>query len=253
MKPKTKAPAKKAAPAKKPAKAPAKKAAVTKPVTKPDPEPRRHVDKEAVERDYRLGKFTLRELGAKHGCDHALIARWVKRYGWTQDLSKAVKAATNAKLIQQAVSNEVTKGQQAVTNTVLAAAELNAQVVLRHRARVEKAVSVAERMLDELDSTTTKSDELDAMFERITEDMDEKALQSARQQFREFMRLHARVGSAQKLMLAIKDAQNLERQAYGLDDDHKPGDDFADLSDEELDAKIEELQRAHARRAEPQG
>lgn len=232
-----------AAPAKSPASAAPEPATRTK---------RKRVDKEAVERDYRLGKFTLRELGEKHGCDHALIARWVKRHGWTQDLSKAVKAATNARIIQETVTKAINAGQQVVTDTVLAAAELNAQVVMRHRARVEKAISVAERMLDELDATTLRPGELEEMLEKITEDADQKTMDAARARFAELMRLHNRVASAQKLMLAVKDAQALERQAYGLDDDKPDGSEFSDLTDEELDARIEALQRAHARRAESQ-
>lgn len=41
-------------------------------------------DWQAVERDYRTGKFTLRELGAKHDCDRGLISRNAKRHGWTK-------------------------------------------------------------------------------------------------------------------------------------------------------------------------
>ena len=51
---------------------------------------RRRLDWEAIERDYRTGKFTLRELEAKHGANNATIARraamagprtWPKRFG----------------------------------------------------------------------------------------------------------------------------------------------------------------------------
>jgi len=36
---------------------------------------RRRIDWEAIERDYRTDKFTLRELEAKHGTNNATIAR----------------------------------------------------------------------------------------------------------------------------------------------------------------------------------
>lgn len=97
---------------------------------------RRKVDWEAVERDYRATQMTLRELGAKHGCDHAAVARKASKGDWKKDLTSAVRKATNAKLVEQAVNSVVNDRQQAVTNVVLAAAELNKQVILGHRRRL---------------------------------------------------------------------------------------------------------------------
>lgn len=97
---------------------------------------RRKVDWEAVERDYRATQMTLRELGAKHGCDHAAVARKASKGEWKKDLTDAVRKATNAKLVEQAVNSVVNDRQRAVTNVVLVAAELNKQVILGHRRRL---------------------------------------------------------------------------------------------------------------------
>jgi hypothetical protein len=40
---------------------------------------RRALDWEAIERDYRTGRFTLRELEAKHGTNNATIARKISK------------------------------------------------------------------------------------------------------------------------------------------------------------------------------
>lgn len=211
---------------------------------------RKRVDWEAVERDYRTGRYSLRELGAKHAANHATIGRRSEKEGWTKDLTAAIRQATNAKLIETETRQHCDGARQSATETVLVAAELNRQVILGHRARVGKATDVAMRMLAELDATTLKAGELEALFERITEDTDGPALAAAQQQFREFMRLHARVGSAQKLMAALGTAQTLERQAFGLDDadkpppaDRKP----LDLSDDEL---VEQILADRAARAQ---
>lgn len=97
---------------------------------------KRKTDWEAVERDYRTGNFTLRELATKHGPSHQAIAKQAKNNAWSQDLSIAIKQATNAKLVDEMVAKEVAKGGQAVANTVLAVAELNKQVILSHRSRL---------------------------------------------------------------------------------------------------------------------
>lgn len=94
---------------------------------------KKRIDWDAVERDYRAGNLTLRELATKHGGTHQAIGQRAKKHGWTQDLSKAVRAATNAKVIAETVANEVAKTGQEVANVVLAAAELNKQVILGHR------------------------------------------------------------------------------------------------------------------------
>ena len=104
--------------------------------TAPMPHFRRKVDWEAVERDYRATQMTLRELGAKHRCDHAAIARKASKGEWKKDLTYAVRKATNAKLVEQAVNSVVNDRQQAVTNVVLAAAEMNKQVIMGHRQRL---------------------------------------------------------------------------------------------------------------------
>ena len=97
---------------------------------------RKKVDWAAVERDYRTGKFTLRELAEKYGVSHQAIAKRSQVHKWTQDLADQIRLATNAKLVASLVDSQVAAGGQAIANTVLAAAELNAQVVMRHRKRL---------------------------------------------------------------------------------------------------------------------
>jgi len=52
------------------------------------PEPlrrrRRDIDWSPIERDYRTGSLSLRELAAKHGCSHSAIANFAGRHGWTR-------------------------------------------------------------------------------------------------------------------------------------------------------------------------
>lgn len=97
---------------------------------------KKKTDWEAVERDYRSTKLTLRELADKHDCNHSSIAGMAKRRGWTRDLDSAVKQATSAAMIEHAVAQNATKHKQDTTNVVLAMAEVNKQVILSHRERL---------------------------------------------------------------------------------------------------------------------
>lgn len=183
---------------------------------------KRRIDWEAVERDYRTGKKTLRELAAKHGATHTTIGRRAERDGWTKDLTEAIRQATNAKLIEATVQQECTSAHQNATEAVLVAAEIAKGVILGQRARVGQATNVAMRMLAELDTTTTKADEIQALFEVLTDELDDSGKAAAQRQLGEFMRLHSRVASVQKLMDALGKAQTLERQAFALDEPEKP-------------------------------
>ena len=106
------------------------------PTNKPKPKAKPRADWDAVERDYRTGKYSLRELQARHGADHSLILRKARKEGWTQDLSIAIKQATNAKLVAALVNTEVNESHQKVTAVVFAAASENTRVILSHRTRL---------------------------------------------------------------------------------------------------------------------
>ena len=109
---------------------------------------RKKADWSAVERDYRTGMFTLRELEARHGAHNATISRHAKNEGWTQDLFIAIKQATDTKLIQAVVATECSKSQQKTVDTVLAAADFNAGIILSHRTRLIELASSIDKAMD---------------------------------------------------------------------------------------------------------
>ena len=111
---------------------------------------RRKVDWDAVERDYRTGKFTLRELADKHGCSHTAVAKHIKDGGWTQDLSEHIRQATNAKLTQALVSKEVAGNLLEVSKTIDAAAALNARIIEKHRTRLDRLARDADAAREKL-------------------------------------------------------------------------------------------------------
>lgn len=227
-------------PAAKKATAPVKKAASAK---KPEAAKKR-TDWEAVKRDFRVGKLTYREMAEKHGTTPGRISQKATEEGWTRgDLKKVVNEATQALLVAGEIEGEVNRAKQGLNEAILGAAELNKQVILRHRERIQKTTDVAMRMLEELDATTTQADRLQELFDLAGADMNPKQLAIFRQQFRDFMKLHSRIASVQKLTAALRDAQNLEAQAFGniYEGDKGAGDETQNLSDEELDGAIEQL------------
>ncbi len=159
--------------------------------------------------------LTLREMAGKHGCTNGRIAQLAKKNGWVRgDLQKAVKQATAAMLIEQHLSSEVSKAKQGLSDTVIAAAELNKTIVLGHRSRLAK-------LLKDADSASAK-------LMALAEDVDD---------VREAAVL---VGAIESLSRTTKSIIDKEREAYGLDKGGDKGTDLENLSDEDLDARISE-------------
>ena len=111
---------------------------------------RRKVDWEAVERDYRTGKFTETELATKYGATRSAVNKQARTKGWQKDLRDEIKQATNARLVADLVAKEVAEGGKKVAETVLAAAEVNVQVILGHRSDIKAARDLAADLMQEL-------------------------------------------------------------------------------------------------------
>ncbi len=192
--------------------APAKKKAKTK-----DAPIKRRTDWDAVERDYRTGKFTLRELEAKHGAFNSSISRKAKKDGWTQDLSIAIKQATNAKLAEALVSSQVSEGLQKVSNTVLAAAEVNKQIIVGHRSDIVQANQVVRDLLVELKESALLAEHKKQLALILAGD-NPSNVALALEAIKRALALSSRVGSVKALAEAITKLQTAERKAFGLDD-----------------------------------
>ena len=176
------------------------------------------IDWEAVERDYRTAKFTLRELADLHGIVHTTISRRADKNGWTQDLAHAIRQATNTKLIQEATQQACTTAHQNATNTVLAAAEIGKNVILGHRKDIARTREVAASLLEELANTALLAKEQDLLVEILAEGGTPKDAADVRNVVRKALDITNRVGCVKALSEALTKLQTAERRAFDLDD-----------------------------------
>lgn len=202
-----------------------KKPAAKAPAGAPAPGRRRpDLDWDAVERDYRSDRHTLRELADKYGCSHVTIAQRAKRHGWSRDLTSAVKQATRAKLIEEAVSTAVSSkandAQQETTATVLAAAEVNKQVILRHRGDLRRAREVALDLLEEVSAARLLAEEKELLAEILAGSSATPTDEAkARETVRKALSLNSRTSAFKAFTDAITKLMDGERRAFGLDDE----------------------------------
>lgn len=188
--------------------------------TKPAKPSRRQHDWQAIERDYRTGRYTLRELERKHGAPFATIGQRAKREGWTQDLRDAVKAATSAKLIESLVTQESHAATQATVATVQAAAEQNTQVIFGHRAKARVAADVTMQLLAELQATAQLAEHADKLVHILAGDEpDAIDLKAARGVVERALSLNGRASTVKQLCDALRIVVGIERTAFGLDEE----------------------------------
>ena len=202
---------------------------------------RQRADWEAIERDYRTGQFSDQELADKHGnvVSRQAISKRAKEKGWQKDLSREVRQATKAKLIAEQVAvkvagevaEKVAKSGNATVDAVLAAAETNKQVILGHRRDVRKLSSLTMSLVAQLETAAAEKDE------------------------KKRVPLGELVLTAQRASQAVGRLQQLERVAFGLDDeeDAAAGAGVSALTDAQRAARLASLTALAQRRRDEEG
>jgi len=126
----------------------------------------REIDWEGVERDYRMGQLTLRQIALKFGIALSAIARHAKKGCWSRDLSDAVRSCTTAK-VMIAMAEEAKKRdaseEQVTFSEVDLAANLNATIILGQQRRVRRQNELLEKLIFQLETVTSDLGSLDTV------------------------------------------------------------------------------------------
>jgi hypothetical protein len=183
----------------------------------PKPKAKPRTDWDAVERDYRTAKFTLRELAEKYGISHAAIGKKSRDRSWQQDLSDAIRQATNVRLTAELVSSEVSKSFQEVSSVVAVAAEVNTQVIRGHRAGLMRITNIKTLLLDQIEQAAANMAELSEIIEMVR-NPDESGRDRANDLLRAAMERGALVDDLKKLAEVDERVRKGEREAFNLND-----------------------------------
>lgn len=199
----------------------------------------RGFDWEGIERDFRSGGYTLRELETKHGVSYATISRRATKEGWTKDLREVIRQATDAAILRDAV----TGAQKDATETVLVAAELNKGVILGHRADLKATRDVASALLAELAQAALMAEDRELLSQILAGSGAEPADEArARATVNKALSVNTRISSVKQLADAFDKLQAAERRAFGLDEkvERQPNS-LADMATDELKRMREAL------------
>jgi len=174
---------------------------------------RKPADWEAIEREFRAGQLSVREIARQHGISHAAINKRAKLEGWTKNLAAKVRQEVSNRLVSTSVSSG--NAREAVDT----AAARGVELVRQHQSSLGRANRIAETLMAELQRGCDRLDEIEEAIEEETGD-DQNS--NRRNAMLKAVSLPSRAATLRELSQTLKNLIPLERQAFNLDE---PGDD----------------------------
>lgn len=202
----------------------------------------RKTDWKKIERLYRAGLLSIREIAREVNISEGDIRYHAKKHGWKRDLTQQARQAYRTKTVQNLAKifdSEDLKNQLnniSDEEIIEEAARTQIEVVRQHQRTLGAGHSLTMRLLQELEFTTTTVDELEKLIRDTTAPNRRAALQR-------MISLPARATTLRDLAAAARLWVTLERQAFNIVDDRDKGEDQKKLDEmtaEELRAEIKD-------------
>lgn len=163
----------------------------------------RIIDWEAIEREYRAGQLSIREIGRVYSVSDAAIRKKAAKEKWVQDLSQRVKEKVRIELVRTEVRTP--EKDQTDREIVAEAARRGVELVLSHRKDLARLRELETKLLDDLENKPTK-----LYIAQYQGEIVEKTLELT---VTEKSTALSNLASVRKIRI------QLERQAFDLDDD----------------------------------
>jgi hypothetical protein len=177
----------------------------------------KHPDWEAIERAYRAGLLSIREIASTQGITHGAINKRAKRDGWERDLKAKIQAKADALVSKRTVSTEVSTKQADTEREIIEVnAEAIANIRMAHRSDISRSRRLTNKLLDELEGLTDNRE----LFEELGElmrDPDDNGFDKRNDLYGKVISLPGRTKTMKELAETLKTLVALERQAYDLD------------------------------------
>jgi len=117
-------------------------------------EEKKRIDWEKVEKLYRAGKLSIREVSRQCGCTEGAIRKRAKAESWTRDLSDKIDEVVRTKLVRSEVR---TSGAISEKEIIEAAATKNFEIVTAERKDLKELQDMESKLMAELNDSPTKS------------------------------------------------------------------------------------------------
>jgi len=206
--------------------------------------PRKPIDWEGVEREYRAGQLSIREIGRRYGVTAPNIIKKAKKLEWIQDLSENVRRETAARLARETAEGNTAGNTVSSREAVRTAAARGVEVVRQHRASAARGQRVVLGLLAELEATAACLPEIHAEIAETRHGLGKISAEQA-------LSVGNRAKAAQALASALDTLVRVERQAFSLDAPaQEPARHSATIAGASLDSlpadALDVIERAHA-------
>lgn len=177
-------------------------------------------DWEAIERAYRAGVLSVREIAASCGVSHTAIQKRAKANGWERDLKAKIKAKADSLVAKREVATQVASRSVETEREII---EVNAEVIanirMAHRGDISRSRRLTNKLLDELESLTDEQGTIKELIDQLKDGdhEDGEAMADVLALAKKMSALPARTKTMKELAETLKTLVALERQAYDLD------------------------------------
>lgn len=176
-------------------------------------------DWERVEKDYRAGILSVREIAGYAGVSHTAIQKRAKTYGWERDLKAKIHAKADALVAKREVASKVaSRSVETEREIVDGNAESVADIRMAHRGDIARARRMTNKLLDELESLTDEQGTIKELIAKFKdgESEDSDAMSDALALAKKVSALPNRTKTMKELAETLKTLVALERQAYDI-------------------------------------
>jgi DNA-binding transcriptional regulator YhcF (GntR family) len=198
------------------------------------------VDWEIVEKDYRAGLKSLRQLADEHGVSHVTIAKRAKKYAWEKNLEEKIQTTAKNKIartvVNKAGNTEAnSKDQLSDAQVVNAYADVVASVDLIQREDLKLAIDNSRSQLKEL--VALGNPRFVEVLEAIAEEFDESGptanggwkTDKVNEMYRYIISLAGRVKMSKEIAAAHGVYIPMQRKVFGLDNEKKSTGEFEEM------------------------
>jgi hypothetical protein len=183
---------------------------------------RKQIDWELVERHFRAGILSLRQIAEECGGTEGAIRKRAKKDCWPRDLTEKIKVRTEELVRKAEVRTPSTQLTPATEKqTIEANAEAAAIILIAQKGSIARGHSLFRALMDELEATTQNKElfaQLGELMDKSTVGEDGKAIQDKKNQiYEKIISMPQRVDSAKKAIEILEKIVKMEREAFGID------------------------------------
>ena len=171
-----------------------------------------------VEKDYRAGLLSDRQIGEKYGVSHGSVQQQAKKRGWSRNLVGRSVAKAEEKLAREELASKLANETKVASEKELvdSTSDVMVQIMLGHRTDAGRLRRVVTALLEKVEAIVTES-ELFAQIGTICASPDENGIDKINELYHKVIALPSQTDSTKKLAETMKILIELERKIFKID------------------------------------